>query len=205
MQAFGLSASATPQTFYLADLGSDGIGPEGSIYKSVDAGQSWFDTGFGAAEPGSNGGAIDVLCDRVDPNVIYVIKLANIPPVPPPGTAAWISDDGGASYRSFSDGAIPAPPVFLFELAFADGVSDQVLCATGAGLLTRTAREAVRGDLNCDEVVDAFDIEPFLLALFDPQNYQVQYPDCDINRADINGGGSIDAFDIEPFLSLLFP
>ena len=60
------------------------------------------------------------------------------------------------------------------------------------------------GDLNCDGVVNAFDIEAFLVALFDPDNYAAQFPDCDINNADLNGDGSIDAFDIEPFLDLLF-
>ena len=62
-----------------------------------------------------------------------------------------------------------------------------------------------RGDLNCDCSVDAFDIEPFLLALFEPQSYSKRFPDCDINLADINGDGVINAFDIEPFLELLFP
>ena len=61
------------------------------------------------------------------------------------------------------------------------------------------------GDLNCDGIVDAFDIEPFLLALFQPDEYSNLYPDCDINLADINGDGAINAFDIEGFLALLFP
>ena len=61
------------------------------------------------------------------------------------------------------------------------------------------------GDLNCDGEISAFDIEPFLLALFDPDEYAIQFPECDINSGDINGDGSIDAFDIEPFLDLLFP
>ncbi|MCH8807739.1 MAG: hypothetical protein IH986_16875 [Planctomycetes bacterium] len=204
MQAFGLSAStADPQIFYLADLGSDGFGPEGSIYKSVDAGQSWFDTGFGAAAPGSDGGAIDVLCDPVDPNVIYAIKLANIPPFPPPGTAAWISDDAGASYRSFSEGAIPAPPVFLFELAFADGASDQVLCATGAGLRARTVREAIPGDLNCDGAFNGGDIDPFFLALGDPAAYALAFPSCNILLGDMNGDGRVNGADIDPFFDCL--
>ena len=56
----------------------------------------------------------------------------------------------------------------------------------------------------CDGDVNAFDIEPFLLALFDPATYAIQFPDCDINNADINGDGIINAFDIEPFLELLF-
>ena len=59
------------------------------------------------------------------------------------------------------------------------------------------------GDLNCDGVLDAFDIDPFVLALTDPDGYAVAYPDCDINNADINGDGTIDAFDIDPFVEIL--
>ena len=61
------------------------------------------------------------------------------------------------------------------------------------------------GDLNCDCSMDAFDIEPFVVALVEPDEYAGRYPGCDINLADINGDGAIDAFDIEPFLELLFP
>jgi WD40 repeat protein len=59
------------------------------------------------------------------------------------------------------------------------------------------------GDLNCDGAIDAFDIEPFVLALTDPGQYALQYPSCDANLADINGDGAVDAFDIEPFITLL--
>ena len=61
------------------------------------------------------------------------------------------------------------------------------------------------GDVNCDGDINALDIEAFLVALFEPENYAGRYPDCDINLADINGDGSIDALDIEHFLNLLFP
>ena len=50
----------------------------------------------------------------------------------------------------------------------------------------------------------ALDIEPFLLALFDPAEYVNRFGGCDINLADINGDGGINALDIEPFLGLLF-
>ncbi|MCH7871531.1 MAG: hypothetical protein IID33_07505 [Planctomycetes bacterium] len=60
------------------------------------------------------------------------------------------------------------------------------------------------GDMNCDGAIDAGDIEPFLVALFQPGNYSALYPGCNINTADINQDGSIDALDIEPFLDLLF-
>lgn len=59
------------------------------------------------------------------------------------------------------------------------------------------------GDLNCDGVLDAFDVEPFILALLNPAGYAVAYPDCNRDLADVNGDGSVDAFDIEPFVMLL--
>ena len=75
---------------------------------------------------------------------------------------------------------------------------------SGSAYLFDPAGAPSPGDLNCDGEINAFDIEPFLLALFEPDEYPNQYPDCDINLADINGDGSINAFDIEPFLELLF-
>ncbi len=61
----------------------------------------------------------------------------------------------------------------------------------------------VYGDLNCDGALDAFDIEPFILALTDPQQYAVQHPGCQAILADLNGDGVVDAFDISPFIDVL--
>ncbi len=60
------------------------------------------------------------------------------------------------------------------------------------------------GDLNCDGTVDFFDIDPFLLALFNPGLYAIQYPECDPLAGDTNDDGSVDFFDIDPFLAILF-
>ena len=54
-------------------------------------------------------------------------------------------------------------------------------------------------DANCDGLVDAFDIEPFLDLLFGPG------VPCNNCTGDVNGDGLVNAFDIEPFLDLLFP
>ena len=62
-----------------------------------------------------------------------------------------------------------------------------------------------KGDLNCDAAINAFDIEPFLAALFDPDEYRNNWPDCEIGLADINRDGNVNAFDIQPFLEVLFP
>jgi len=59
------------------------------------------------------------------------------------------------------------------------------------------------GDLNCDGTVNAFDIDPFILALTDPSAYAETYPDCAVINADINGDGTVNAFDIDPFIALL--
>ncbi len=61
-----------------------------------------------------------------------------------------------------------------------------------------------RADVNCDGTVDFFDIDPFLLALFDAAGYDAAFPDCDRNNADVNKDGSVDFFDIDAFLDALF-
>ncbi|MGD8451992.1 MAG: hypothetical protein PVJ57_09260 [Phycisphaerae bacterium] len=59
------------------------------------------------------------------------------------------------------------------------------------------------GDLNCDGVVDNFDISPFVLALTNPAGYAAAYPDCTPANADINADSMVNNFDISPFVALL--
>ena len=54
-------------------------------------------------------------------------------------------------------------------------------------------------DVNCDGVIDAFDIEPFIDLLFGTGTR------CSPCAGDANGCGDVNAFDIEPFLACLFP
>ncbi len=63
--------------------------------------------------------------------------------------------------------------------------------------------ELLRGDLNCDGLVNAFDIDPFVLALTDPEAYAAAYPACDYRLADCNHDGLVNAFDIDPFVVIL--
>ena len=60
-----------------------------------------------------------------------------------------------------------------------------------------------RGDLNCDGVVDQFDIDPFVVALVNAAAYEVAYPECYVEAADCNADGAVNAFDIDPFVGLL--
>jgi hypothetical protein len=59
------------------------------------------------------------------------------------------------------------------------------------------------GDLNCDGLINAFDIDPFVLALTDPGAYGSAYPGCNHMLADVNGDGTVNAFDIDPFVLVL--
>ncbi len=55
------------------------------------------------------------------------------------------------------------------------------------------------GDMNCDGLVDARDIDGFVLAIVDPQNPTL----CDPLRGDVNLDSSVDARDIEPFVAII--
>jgi hypothetical protein len=65
------------------------------------------------------------------------------------------------------------------------------------------------GDLNCDGLVDNFDIRAFVVALNatapDYPEYYDLYPGCDRDLADVNGDDIVDNFDISPFVNLLVP
>ena len=60
------------------------------------------------------------------------------------------------------------------------------------------------GDANCDGLVDGFDIQPFVMALTDPNAWIAAYPNCDILCVcDCNCDGTVDGFDIQPFVVCL--
>ena len=63
----------------------------------------------------------------------------------------------------------------------------------------------LKGDLNCDGVIDFGDINPFVLALSDPAGYAATYPNCNVANGDINGDGHVDFGDINPFVALFNP
>jgi hypothetical protein len=60
-----------------------------------------------------------------------------------------------------------------------------------------------RGDLNCDGSVNFADINPFVMAIANPDLYAATYPNCPLENRDINGDGSCNFGDINPFVALL--
>jgi hypothetical protein len=66
------------------------------------------------------------------------------------------------------------------------------------------ARVPLLGDMNCDGLISAADIDPFVIALTaGPDGYAAAFPNCRYENADINGDGSVSAADIDPFVLIL--
>ncbi len=59
------------------------------------------------------------------------------------------------------------------------------------------------GDMNCDGVVTVSDINPFVMALTDPQGYADAFPDCDILNGDCSDDGQVTVSDVNCFVALV--
>ena len=61
----------------------------------------------------------------------------------------------------------------------------------------------VAADMDCNGVIGFPDINAFTLALSNPAQYALQYPNCDILNGDINGDGATTMADLNPFIALM--
>jgi hypothetical protein len=60
------------------------------------------------------------------------------------------------------------------------------------------------GDMNCDGLVSAADIDGFVLALVGgPDGYGAQYPACRYLNGDMNGDSTVSAADIDGFVNVI--
>ena len=72
------------------------------------------------------------------------------------------------------------------------------------GAYETTDAVCLRGDLNCDGVVNFRDINPFVLYLSNFSAWQAAHPACAAGNGDVNGDGTYPSFqDINPFVALL--
>lgn len=70
--------------------------------------------------------------------------------------------------------------------------------------LSRVGCRGLRGDLDGDGRVSNFDVDPFVLAVIDPEHFLVQYPAVDrVCAGDVNNDGRLDLFDIDPFVECI--
>ncbi len=60
-----------------------------------------------------------------------------------------------------------------------------------------------RGDVNCDGVINAGDIDAFVAAITNPDAYRALYGDCLLRNADTNADGAANAGDIDSFVDLV--
>lgn len=118
----------------------------------------------------------------------------------------WTVDSGGEMFTTAGN----------LELSGTIGQPDAGLVMTGGDFelsggfwpgAVATGPSICRGDLNCDDWIDFNDINPFILALSNWNEWKQRYPDCPEQNADINGdglyGGANGFGDINPFIALL--
>ncbi len=78
------------------------------------------------------------------------------------------------------------------------------LCGSAASFpYSLVMRFCLLGDMNCDGALNNGDIDPFILALLSPAEYQAAHPQCNIAIGDMNGDGMLDNGDIDPFVQCL--
>ncbi len=146
--------------------------------------EGWFDASAAAgavAATGPNGGWLEGTID-------LAAEFGSLPTHVWLALAPYQTNDGGALAPG---GQIPASTNGNSTLDAAEFARFDIIVF-------------VPGDTNCDGAIDFFDIDPFLLALFNPATYVQAYPTCDLRSADLSGDDEVDFFDIDPFLACLF-
>jgi hypothetical protein len=116
----------------------------------------------------------------------------------------WSTIDGGG--EMWSGGGD-------FDLGGTIGQSDATVVAMSGGGFTlvggfwagmSSGPELTPGDMNCDALVTAADIDGFVIALTGGQAvYEAQFPNCQYLNADCNDDGLVSAADIDTFVAIL--
>jgi hypothetical protein len=168
-------------------------------------------------------GSAEWLLDNVDVCAARVVLIVKSRPDEAANVGVYPPDmDGNAAgepafVRRYQE---PTPvtlsaPARSGRLAFERWLLDGRCATSGDGAFTQLmtgdaiaiAQYALLGDMNGDERLDRFDLDAFVLAMIDPDEYAERHPELDrLRRGDLNGDGVIDRADIEPFVeSLLDP
>jgi hypothetical protein len=123
--------------------------------------------------------------------------------------ATSLTDQESAAITGSTSG-LPGPSanriLSLYDAIFTDGHTI-VDASLNPGSDLRQVQHQVLGDFNLDGVVNAQDINDFILALQNPTAWAAQFPDVspsdDVLVGDFNYTGTFNAQDINPFISEL--
>ena len=106
-------------------------------------------------------------------------------------------DVNGANGAALTIGALTPEVAGSYDVVVSNAITSTVSeSALVSGYL-------FHGDLNCDGLLNYGDIDPFVLALTDPDGYANAHADCSRDRADCNGDALVNYGDIDPFVDLL--
>ena len=165
--------------------------PYGSGFLSVSLCGSEFDTVLSVHSDCPGTAANEIACN--DDLCGEQSQLSNV--LVESGTQYWIRISGNngstGEFRLFLSG-----PDCAYSAGDANGNGIPDECEDCGG--------QIKADANCDGAVNAFDIDPFVLALTDLVAWAAAYPACDfLCTCDMNDDGAVNAFDIDPFVAAL--
>jgi len=119
----------------------------------------------------------------------------------------YIGTDNGV-YRSLNSGAswhkygAGFPTAAVIDIQIMTDKKRMFVATQGRGVWVIDID--LPADMNGDGIVDLFDIDPFVLALTDPEGYATAYPDLNpILLGDMTGDGVLNNFDIDGFVIAL--
>ena len=147
------------------------------------------------ADPLANFGVADNSANGLD---------GHFDPVTGATLIGWVDVNGnGNVFLEINDfGILGTAGECELYLGFGDE-NNGLTCSNPWGRSTLPEATLVNGgcvrDLNCDGLSNGGDIDPFLLALGDPEEYRRRFPNCDPSLADINCDGAVNGGDIDRF------
>jgi hypothetical protein len=189
--------------------------PYGSGYTLVSLCESGFDTVLSVHTECPGTAANEIAC-----NDNYCGQQSGLQWFVVSGNSYWIRVAGAAGATGYFKLALSGPACAYGPDCNENGILDECErdcngnsvpddCDIAAGTSADENGNGVPdecerpGDMNCDGLVNVFDIDGFVLALTNPASYVLAFPDCVWLNADANGDGEVNTFDIDPFVLIL--
>jgi hypothetical protein len=193
---------------------TDGNAGSSALANDVDSGKTTVVSPmFDASQGVTTVGYWRWYCNAVGPAPnadTFIVGISN------DGGTSWVNAEvilpagpetaGGWHYHEFVVADVLAPTATMkLRFVASDLGADSLIEAAldDFRVVSRSDCPVVPGDTNCDGALNAFDIDPFALALTNPTAYATTHPGCNLANADINHDGAVDDADVDPFVTLL--